>query len=332
MSLTAHGVADVLAYVDVRLGYRPTESLALAFLRDDKIGLVMRMDLADLADTVEQVVGIAARERAASVFLVAYTDDHDAAHAAFERITDALATCAIDPAFTITVSTDGYRTGRQTDPSPLAQIDESPVALRLAFEGHAPARSRAELLPGPAALPDQAAAVQAARAWRTQTGESASLGLAAWMLALGEMTSGPEVAGALGAALRIRAVRDAVLVSVVPGTSPETVQAVLTDSPDATGAATAAVAAIITPETAQVPGERAKRAIAVLADVIAHDPDHAPAWALWSFLRWWQGDGAAAGDGVARALQIDPNHRIAVLLSGALAAGMPPGWAAAERG
>jgi hypothetical protein len=74
-------------------------------------------------------------------------------------------------------------------------------------------------------------------------------------------------------------------------------------------------------------------AIAVLEAVVAHAARHRkpPALALLGFLHWWNGRGGQAGYVLAEALDIDPDHRLARLMSRAIAEGIAPGWVHAAR-
>ena len=52
-----------------------------------------------------------------------------------------------------------------------------------------------------------------------------------------------------------------------------------------------------------------------------------PACTLLALLAWWQADGARAGLLLERALEEDPDHRLAQILDRTLRrSSMPPGW------
>lgn len=136
----------------------------------------------------------------------------------------------------------------------------------------------------------------------------------------------PTTAGQLQAGLADVLVRDAVLLSFVPGTSRVADRVLAGDGGADVGEA---LAAIIDPDTGIEPDRaRVSAAAALLEQVVAHSAPagQAPALTLLAVLAWWQGDGARAGILVDRALGVDPGHRLAALLREALAAGMPPGW------
>ena len=68
---------------------------------------------------------------------------------------------------------------------------------------------------------------------------------------------------------------------------------------------------------------------AILAQVIAdtqYAAEVAAAWTLWGLIQWWRGDGVRARAALRTALDIDPNYRLAQLVTQALDAGLAPGW------
>ncbi len=149
----------------------------------------------------------------------------------------------------------------------------------------------------------------------------------------GERPALPEATatGRLLAALEDVLVRDAVLVSFVEGNDRVADRLVAGETGAAIGQA---LGAITDPDHGRRPDpERAAAARAVLEHAVAHTTRgrHAPALTLLAVLAWWEGDGARAGLLVDRALAADPTHRLALLVDQALAAGMPPGWARADR-
>ncbi|WP_166848409.1 DUF4192 family protein [Isoptericola sp. BMS4] len=171
----------------------------------------------------------------------------------------------------------------------------------------------------------------------------------------------PARLGRLAVALGDLAVRDAVLLSLVPGgedVARRTASArpgpgsrvpassargahPSPDGPPGPGAgedaadggveaATArAVARVVDPRVAVVPDPAvARSATLVLEQVVAHVPRrrHAPALTLLAFLAWWQGDGGRAAHRLQEATSADTGYRLAALLGAVLDAGVPPGW------
>lgn len=138
-------------------------------------------------------------------------------------------------------------------------------------------------------------------------------------------------AGRLMAALEDVLVRDAVLLSFVPGNDRVAERVVAGERGASVGRA---IAAITDPTCGVRPDpDRAGAARTVLERLVAHATrgEHAPGLTLLAVLAWWEGDGARAGVLVDRALVADPDHRLAHLVDQALRAGMPPGWVRAGR-
>jgi len=180
-----------------------------------------------------------------------------------------------------------------------------------------------------------AAAEVALVAWR-------AAGLALWRDVVGAAAAGgpdgaadpgPAALGRIAAGLQDTRLRDAVVVSCVPGSG---------DAPDRclVGGGGArdvvvgeAVQAIVDPVVGIAPADETAVQEALLRRVVAHARrrDQAPALTLLGLLAWWQGDGARASVLVGRALSLDPAHRLGLLLDDMLQAGLPPGWAARRR-
>ncbi|WP_186814448.1 DUF4192 domain-containing protein [Actinotalea fermentans] len=141
----------------------------------------------------------------------------------------------------------------------------------------------------------------------------------------------PTGTGRLLAALDDVLVRDAVLLTFVEGNERIADRLVAGETGPAIGQG---IAAITDPVRGRHPDlRRVAGARAVLEHVAAHATRgrHAPALTLLAVLAWWEGDGARSGVLVDRALDADPEYRLAVLVDEALRTGMPPGWVRASR-
>lgn len=195
-------------------------------------------------------------------------------------------------------------------------------------------------VPGGGAGPAGAHAVRTQRALAEWGAES--LGL--WRTAVrsaaavrpGEaVVLSPVDLGKIGAALADTPVRDAVLLSLAPGTEEAALRTARREADDDTDAATGAVMArIVDPEQGVPPDEGITRAArSVLEAVAAHVPRNrrAPAYLLLALMAWWHGDGGLAAERVSDALGVDPEYRLALLLRGAIVGGVPPGWVRRER-
>jgi hypothetical protein len=145
----------------------------------------------------------------------------------------------------------------------------------------------------------------------------------------------PVDLGKLGAALADTPVRDAVLLSLAPGTEETALRTARREVDGDTDAATGTVMArIVDPERGVPPDEDITHAArAVLEAVVTHVPRNrrAPAFLLLALIAWWHGDGGLAAERVADALGVDPDYRLALLLRGAIVGGVPPGWVRRER-
>ncbi|QGQ19137.1 DUF4192 family protein [Cellulomonas sp. JZ18] len=140
--------------------------------------------------------------------------------------------------------------------------------------------------------------------------------------------------GRVEAGLRDRRVRDAVLVTLVPGTGrlPERSLA----APQVRAADDRllgdAMARVVDPDVGVAPPPSARRHEVVLEQVVAHGRagGQPPALTLLGLLAWWRGDGARASLLLDRALAGDGEYRLALLLARTLEAGLPPGWVRRE--
>ena len=185
-----------------------------------------------------------------------------------------------------------------------------------------------------------AQAVRAQRALAEWGAESLGLWRDAVRRAAGAEPGRPAVLspvdlGKLGAALADTPVRDAVLLSLAPGTEETALRTARREVDGDTDAATGTVMArIVDPERGVPPDEDITHAArAVLEAVVTHVPRNrrAPAFLLLALIAWWHGDGGLAAERVADALGVDPDYRLALLLRGAIAGGVPPGWVRRER-
>ena len=150
------------------------------------------------------------------------------------------------------------------------------------------------------------------------------------------LTLSPVDLGKIGAALADTPVRDAVLLSLAPGTEEAALRTARREVDGDTDTATGSVMArIVDPEQGVPPDEAITRAAChVLEAVVTHVPRNrrAPAYLLLALIAWWRGDGGLATERVSDALGVDPGYRLALLLRGAIAGGVPPGWVRREQG
>lgn len=358
---------DLLALIPYQLGFRPEASAVLVSLRGSRgrVGLVVRVDLADLADpdhggqVARDVITHVVGDGASRAVVVLYPDADAGVEVPLGRLREAGGHLLGEmPAWV--VGPRGWWGEGCTDPGccpaggrPLAEIDAAPIGARMVFEGVAVAASRSALGEIRTAGREARKSARGARdRWlahaRAVDGPEAAYrwrrtGLDAWLtefdrihesLARGDghrVTTPPAVAGRIEAALSDTLVRDAVLVSFVPDTdrAQDLLVGGVTD-PEVG----AALRSIIDPQHALVPEpHRVRAATAVLTQVVAHAPRdrRTPAQTLLAVLAWWSGDGARANLFVEEALARRPDYRLALLVRDALATGMPPGWITRER-
>ncbi|MFS0698346.1 DUF4192 domain-containing protein [Cellulomonas sp. 179-A 4D5 NHS] len=358
---------EMLAYLPHQLGFRPHESAVAVSLRPPRgrIGLVARVDLADLGDVVHgpQVArGLVAHlgaDGAGRAVLVLYTaqdprgpDSPPVARAAAEHFREAAAAGLSDVAVWV-VTADGYLALDCDDAGccppggrALRDLESTAVGAQLVLAGSAVADCRADVARIPAAGGDARRSVaRVAARWRGRRERALADGpaaLTAWRLAslaawrdevavvlAGAPSVGAPALGRLDVALADTRVRDAVLVSMVPG-PPDLPERSLREAPGATDALVAeAVAGIVDQRRGVVPPPALTAAhVSVLERVVGHGRRgaQAPACTLLALLAWWQADGARAGLLLERALEEDPDHRLARILDRTLAVAMPPGW------
>ncbi|MBI9114236.1 DUF4192 domain-containing protein [Sanguibacter suaedae] len=361
---------EILALVPYQLGFRPTRSVVLVSLRGParRVGLVVRADLDDVADPADGpgVCAVLASHLAddggTAAVLVVYTDRLTGPADADPQVDRALrglrATTDVDTLDVWVVTPDAYfspgcpdRTCCPERGRPVQDLDATQVGAQMVLAGVAVAPSREDLVRLPEVPADARARSQAAarrnRARRAHlVGDAATTAwrieaLAAWSECRAAQVATPAgaplppvVLGRLQAALEDVRVRDAVLVSLVPGRD-ALASLVVRDvaGQDTSSAVGDAVAAVVDPVAGLRPGERARTDRAILEQVASHASRRrrAPALTLLALLAWWHGDGARAASLLALVDQADPSYRLASLLRRAVDAGMPPGWAALGR-
>ncbi|PJI93501.1 DUF4192 domain-containing protein [Luteimicrobium subarcticum] len=361
LTVSVRDPRDLLAYVPYRLGFRPRDSAVVVSLRPprSRVGLVVRVDLADLLDVrrgrplARTVAHHLARDGAERIVVVAYADRvDDRVREALDVLDDELAvTAPVTARWAVTAT--GWSNPDCDDPTccppgghPLAELDASPVAAELVLAGVSVAASRDHAYALPVAdEPARRSARRAAGRWSTThgrpplTADARSAGLAAWRAALDLVVTGADVpapaAGRVLAALEDSTVRDAALLCLVPdaGDHPERLAAA--DGPGLVGCEPAtvdALARIIGPRGEAPEADLVEPVRRLLTTLAAHAAGtrRAPVLTLLGFLAWWTGDGGLARARVDAALAVDGGHRLAVLLSQMLDAGMPPGWVRAE--
>lgn len=353
----------MLAHIPFQLGFHPTESIVLVSLRppEAEVGLVARMDVEAFADVddgpmaARAFVDLVRADGAGSVFVAVFTRSPvrsggvDAARArtAIEQCREE-AEAAFGPVEVWVVAPWGYADLDCRDASCCPPGGRDPrelagglVGAEMVLRGLWAADDREEWsrLPevSPAARRESRAVARARRPGSPGSGAETDPdwrrgAYEAWTTARGRVERGvgigPVEAGAVGAGLGSIAVRDAVLLSLLPGTQ-ELVARTLAGG-DVDAATGEAIASVVDPRMAVAPPSEIDAARGVLELVAAHGEGEAAALTLLGFVAWWRGQGALAGERLRAALRADPAYRLALLLDGALRAGVPPGWVRAS--
>ncbi|WP_431838598.1 DUF4192 family protein [Cellulomonas sp. Y8] len=326
-TITLRDPADLLAHVDHALGFRPADSAVLVAVESGRIGLTARVDLAGAIEGATGFLRHLNTDKVQSVTLIAYSDDPAAAT---QTLLNLRAVVGVG-GDSLAVTTAGWfdLTKGVSEVRPLSDITASPIYTAHVYRGSVVAPNRAALLP--TALP---ADVQ------EQTAEHAAHYLAlpaelgspidqvcAWTQAEPAAIN-PQTAGRLAATLADRAVRDAVLVTALGGTT-EQVDHILFQTPGAAQAADE----VFTGD--QAPNATTQHLRDVLAVVVSHTLDtpslSAEPLALMAFVSWWSGDCARAQVAADAALSRQPDQRLAHLANKAATHGLPPTWARAGR-
>lgn len=349
---------ELLALVPFQLGFVPRESAVVVGLRAPRgqVGLVARVDLADLSDpatgsdVARTLVAHLVGDGAAAVVLVLYTaQDLRSSPEAGERLVASIeqaARGALDVQDCWVVAPGGFFGLSCTSTAccppggrPLTELQSARVGAEMVLLGASVASSRSELgvLPEVSSVARRSArraaqrwharlvaagATPAAHRWRRES-------LALWQSALaGEARPdlASTVAGRLAAGLADVLVRDAVLLGLVDPSPRLGDRVVAGHGGDEVGDA---LRRVVDPEVGERPDpHRAERTRDLLRRVAAHAPGPmlAAPVTLLALLSWWEGDGARASVLVDRAIAADEEHRLARLLEETIAVGMAPGW------
>ncbi|WP_029287783.1 DUF4192 domain-containing protein [Cellulomonas sp. HZM] len=358
---------ELLALIPHRLGFRPRESVVVVGLREPRgrVGLVMRVDLEHLADPVagpqvaRSVVSLMDRDRAARLRCAVYDDGPDPRYApgrlvqAVAHLRDA-AHAPFGEVEVHVVTPTGYLDLDCRDMSccpaggrPLWELDATQVGARMVLAGSVVAESREALgRIGRASTDRRRSVARVRRRWEARGAAATSPGeLAAWRLAgLSTWRDAVEIArdegepglahvrwGRLEAALADRRVRDAVLVSLIPGTDDLAERSVAAGHPEPADDAAmgSALRRVIDADVGVAPDhDEAVLHRRVLEHVVAHGRAgaQAPALTLLALLAWWAGEGARCAVLLETALRHDDDYRLGHLLQDLLEHGVGPGW------
>jgi hypothetical protein len=339
---------EILAFIPHCLGFQPRESVVAVSLRGRRLGLVARVDVADLGhpergpDVAGGVAEHLRADGATRVVLVLYTSDdlrearsgRGAGPRALDRMRSALPhgwrseEWVVTPeAYASTVCEDEHCCppgGR-----PLSDLESTQVGAHMVLTGSAVEPDRASLgVVGRAPEGDRRStevAYAQERVRRADVGRSAD-DLASWADRMIETWRGlwaepggdPVLAGRILVALEDVVVRDEVIASMTSGSCERVF------GPGGSGR----------PDRYRPDRPVVERARQVLEAVVRHAPEGAGAapLAVLAWLAWWSGEGARAGVLVGQCLAEDSTHGLGRLVDDLLRLGIPPGWVESDRG
>ena len=137
---------DLLAAIPFLIGYHPQNSLVMVALKDDAVGMAMRVDLpSDIAaESYDLLASHFVREEAQAAFIVAYADDSAAdPEAVLINTSAALMRAGIDIKESLIVQNNRFRSMLCSDPtccppegSAIPALDTSRIAAEHVIAGH----------------------------------------------------------------------------------------------------------------------------------------------------------------------------------------------------
>jgi hypothetical protein len=327
-TIALHNPADLLAHVDHALGFRAAASIVFVGIDPvGSVGLTARVDLTEAIEAAPSILRHLPADKVQGIALIAYSDDPAASTQTLLTLREM--TAVGGP--TLAVTTAGWfdLTKGISEVRPLADITASPVYTAHIYRGSVVAPTRDDLLP--AALPadvQQQAAAHAAH----YLAVPAELGtpidqVCAWTQTEPE-TIDPQTAGLLAATLADHALRDALIINALGGTT-EQIDHVLFQTPGAREATRQVFGGN------QEPRATTRHLLDVLSAVVSHTLDapslSAEPLALLAFVSWFQGNGARALVAADAALTRQPDLRLASIARKAATHGVPPNWVNATR-
>lgn len=349
---------DLLAGVPLLLGFVPEESVVVVSLRGDSgtgaaLGVTVRVDLPrqqDAAEVAAEVLGHVQRDGASEAVVVVYSEDPDpgarpeiSASVAVLRAVGAEQGVPVSAVWH--VGPGRYRRlhgrGPGASEGPVDELRNSGAAAELMLTGRTAAASRADLgagLDGQDTGRVVAVAAAVARAMDVPAAQRGDRAFLVWTMETARaQEAGPraeigvEPAGLLLAGLSTPAVRDAFLVSCVPGQH-DAAEAMVGGDLHAGGDVLTRY--VFGAEEAVHPDREVTcAAMAVLRSVIRQAPPEVQVepLALLAFLAWWCGEWPLAAECGRRALAADRGHRLTALVMASMDSMVQPGWIAARR-
>lgn len=307
-TLRAHGAADLLALVPYLLGFHPTDSLVVAGLRDARIVFLYRADLRAGPDPGRLAAALSAQVLT-GVVLVGFGPDEDVGPA-LRRLATILTGAGQHVLDRLRATRDRYWSYVCADPGCCPP------------EGRT-YRSTARFGAGPAELPDRA---EIARRIAPVTGpERAAMSRATRGAEAHARATVDDAADPSDGVTRVIAESSAAVRTAIRRYQ-EDPAARLTDDEVAWLGVALSVTRVRDEAWSLADTGDPDRHRALWTDVVRRvDPAYLPAPAsLLGFLCWRQGETGFGLLVLGQALAVDPGYGMALLLSQALATGMPP--------
>ncbi|MBO1755243.1 DUF4192 domain-containing protein [Allobranchiibius sp. CTAmp26] len=323
MRSTLHGLGDLIAYLPYELGFRPTDSLVVVGLDDDRIRVVARLDLGDaddLAQGIHRIGSVFAQAGVREALCCVFVDTDPAPTVVPTRLLDLagdlLRAHDVDAAHLLVTRSGSWWAHRcgcghcPRRPAAVPDRDRVDAVVESVLDGIAPHASRAELRASLRECRTELAQVIGDAPVTDRPMPSAAVTAAMWEILHGtrpihEMPV--PVLASLSRAMANRSTRDEVFGWLAPGLPGVGVSG--SDSPPG------------------MPGAFDARAVrARLVQWLHCLPDRLrpPVLTLIAGSAWSSGSGALAAVAVEQALQIDPGYRLARLLGHAVELGARP--------
>ena len=322
---------ELLAVVPFVLGFRPTNSLVVLCLSNNRLGLTQRLDLPEPEDAqhvASALMPSLVAEKPDSVVLLGYEDRAGESLPALEALTKALISSGVQIHDRLVVRDGRWRSLDCHNPnccpaegSSVPKPEDVPgIVAEFIGQGISPHRDRLALARQLEAGPEAVAVAKVllsrqkvmAKAVGSQDTSRAEL-FAAWPRILDPNATviSPEDAALAAMSLLDIEIRDGLVAWLSPGTlninelGPE-VEELICGLGKGWGEEHCDPASIASQNAAQ---DALIRLCAMLPDHVA-----APALSVLGSFVWWRGDGALARVALARALRCDPDYRLAKLL------------------
>jgi hypothetical protein len=353
MTTTIHlsGPADVLTVLPYQLGFHPHDCLVVVSLRGTRMGLVQRIDLPPaehIGDAVAAMITPLRRERPKAVLLIGFEEGEGESRGMLDEMADACLAHGIEVADRLVVwggrwfDLDCVQGCCPPGGLPLPPPCEVPAVAEFVGREICPLPDRsalADLLePNRPQLSREVSRLAdewlQLRAEATDTEREPDLSvradelrgfraseLAVWSLVLSEQDDAepiqalpPQDLAMLATSLTDVDLRDALIAWLCPGTLPmDLIDSILLVQMKRA-----------LPEPPWLEGDRRERAQVIgpqrierrLCELSATLPDQCavPALTVLASFSWWRGDGALTRIALERALRVDPQYRLALLL------------------